>query len=133
LKRPADAPHAESLLCADPPTVDRTITQEPESFERSDSFPASTFNFSFPPYEGILDLPGAGTVGPNDYANPIPTSEDNLSTEERAIGRPVPLSVRSRASGHSSVGNDTELRTRPSATDGVQRPGLRFVTNGGWT
>ena len=82
MKRPADAPHAESLLRADPPTVDCThiLTQEPEPFERAPSFPSSTFDFSFPPYDGFFDLPAPSTtttttvINPNDY-HPTPTED----------------------------------------------------------
>ena len=45
IKRPADTFHSDSLLRADP------------SHLSSSSFPSSSFNFSFPPYDGVFDLP----------------------------------------------------------------------------
>ncbi|KAF8906565.1 hypothetical protein CPB84DRAFT_404413 [Gymnopilus junonius] len=46
-KRPADALHTDSFLRADPSNLDNS----------SSSFPSSSFNFSFPPYDGVFDLP----------------------------------------------------------------------------
>lgn len=76
-KRRADAPHAESMLRADPSNVDgiapmpivgpsRSQAQAnqdsgADQYEHGSPFPSSSFNFSFPPYEGLFDLPaGAG-------------------------------------------------------------------------
>lgn len=47
VKRPADAIHSDSFLRADP------IPDMPTS----SSFPSSSFNFSFPPYDGVFDVP----------------------------------------------------------------------------
>lgn len=72
-KRPAEAPHAESMLRADPPTVGGTaqhpVNQEPDQFEGGSPFPSSSFNFSFPPYDGLFDVPIPGTsLGQSDYS-----------------------------------------------------------------
>ncbi|EMD37831.1 hypothetical protein CERSUDRAFT_114478 [Gelatoporia subvermispora B] len=63
-KRRADAPHAESMLRADPPTVDFPRTMELEStLGRSSAgspFPTGSFNFTFPSsYDTFFDLSGA--------------------------------------------------------------------------
>ncbi|KAF8210258.1 hypothetical protein K438DRAFT_1710870 [Mycena galopus ATCC 62051] len=65
-KRRAEAPHDESMLRADPSNIDGNARpaiplEEPTSFDHaSSSFPSSTFNFSYPPYEGLF----AGTEYP---------------------------------------------------------------------
>ncbi|PPQ67299.1 hypothetical protein CVT25_005883 [Psilocybe cyanescens] len=51
-KRPADTLHSDSLLRADPSNIDHS-----EQDSSSSSFPSSSFNFSFPPYDGVFDLP----------------------------------------------------------------------------
>ncbi|EGO25829.1 hypothetical protein SERLADRAFT_448749 [Serpula lacrymans var. lacrymans S7.9] len=64
-KRRADAPHAESMLRADPSNVGQTTprqvdVQETEQFESSSPFPSTAFNFSYSPYDGMFDLSGSG-------------------------------------------------------------------------
>ena len=67
-KRPADAPHAESMLRADPPSVDESF-REQEPFDTDSSFPQTAFDFSFPPYDGMFDLVGSnGSLGQDDYS-----------------------------------------------------------------
>ncbi|KAF8161063.1 hypothetical protein B0H34DRAFT_673105 [Crassisporium funariophilum] len=56
-KRPADSMHGDSLLRADPSNLDNT-----HSLDATSPFPSSAFNFSYPPYEGVFDLPGASTA-----------------------------------------------------------------------
>ncbi|KAJ7262189.1 hypothetical protein B0H12DRAFT_1104690 [Mycena haematopus] len=57
-KRRAEAPHDESMLRADPSNIDgnpRIPHEEPPSFDHSSSsFPSSTFNFSYPSYDGLF-------------------------------------------------------------------------------
>ncbi|KAJ7218079.1 hypothetical protein GGX14DRAFT_439629 [Mycena pura] len=59
-KRRAEAPHDESMLRADPSHLHGTSRptiphEDPVPFEHiSGSFPSSSFNFSFPPYEGLF-------------------------------------------------------------------------------
>ena len=68
-KRRADAPHAESMLRADPASVEGSF-HELEPFESDSSFPQAAFDFSFPPYDGIFDLVGSsGSLGQGDYSN----------------------------------------------------------------
>lgn len=61
-KRRADAPHRESILRADPASIEGSSRpSESDQFADSDDiFPQSSFNFNFPPYSGIFDLPGTG-------------------------------------------------------------------------
>ncbi|KAF8993676.1 hypothetical protein BDQ17DRAFT_1401548 [Cyathus striatus] len=66
-KRRAEAVHFDSLLRADPSNVDGTHLSQQQSRDPTDAldgsspFPSSSFNFSFPPYEGIFDLPAPGS------------------------------------------------------------------------
>jgi hypothetical protein len=51
-----------------------------------------------------------------------------LDDEERALGRPLPLSVRSRSSGDSTPQNETELLTRPNSAGGfIKRKTSQFL------
>jgi GATA-binding protein, other eukaryote len=64
MKRRADAPHAESALRGDPADIDgmqgiaNSISDihDNDSYDRSGrSFPSSSFNFSYPSYDGLFD------------------------------------------------------------------------------
>lgn len=59
MKRPADAVHFDSLLRADPSNVDALppVNHEDDPAASTSSFPTSSFQFSYPPYEGLFDLP----------------------------------------------------------------------------
>ncbi|KDR75928.1 hypothetical protein GALMADRAFT_226589 [Galerina marginata CBS 339.88] len=73
-KRPADALHSDSLLRADP----SNLHQLPPP--TSSSFPSSNFNFSFPPYNGVFDLP-ADAHYPTSYHHHHPrTTSSNRSS-----------------------------------------------------
>ncbi|KAF9461277.1 hypothetical protein BDZ94DRAFT_1221591 [Collybia nuda] len=62
-KRRAETPHYESMLRADPSIVDGLPHQESDHLDSSGSpFPSSSFNFSFPPYEGLFSLPTSSSV-----------------------------------------------------------------------
>ncbi|KAJ7901815.1 hypothetical protein B0H14DRAFT_3851911 [Mycena olivaceomarginata] len=74
-KRRAEAPHDESLLRADPSNIDGNARpaiphdEPPSSFDHgSSSFPSSSFNFSYPPYEGIFSEYPSGS--PNRFHAP---------------------------------------------------------------
>ncbi|KAJ7594136.1 signal peptide peptidase-domain-containing protein [Mycena floridula] len=61
-RRADDAPHAESMLRADPsdvelpPTLLTSVPNHPfQPEERSSPFPSTSFNFSFPAYDGLFD------------------------------------------------------------------------------
>lgn len=64
-KRRAETPHYESMLRADPSIVDGSSHQESDHLDSNGSpFPSSSFNFSFPPYEGLFSLPApSSSVG----------------------------------------------------------------------
>lgn len=65
-KRRADAPHAESILRADPSNVEgnsrSTKPREADQYAGSGSFPSTTFNFSFTPYEAMFDFASQGSA-----------------------------------------------------------------------
>ncbi|KAF4567451.1 hypothetical protein EYR40_006454 [Pleurotus pulmonarius] len=88
-KRRAEAPHAESMLRADPPTVKSQSqlqsSREPDHFESTSSFPTSSFNFSFNTYD-FLDLNGhsmgqpSGSTGDGNYSQSARTSSVSASS-----------------------------------------------------
>lgn len=62
MKRPADAVHYDSLLRADPSNIDLPpVNHDDEPAPSTSSFPTSSFHFSYPPYEGLFDLPTSGS------------------------------------------------------------------------
>ncbi|KAJ7188286.1 hypothetical protein C8R46DRAFT_1054250 [Mycena filopes] len=69
-KRRAEAPHDESMLRADPSNVDGAVRpsvhEDPSSFDHSSSsFPSTSFNFSYPGYDGLFDLHSGGEYPPS--------------------------------------------------------------------
>jgi GATA-binding protein, other eukaryote len=79
-KRRADAPHAESMLRADPPSVEGSF-HELEPYENDSPFPQTVFDFSFPPYDGMFDLGTTGSLGQADYSNS--NTQGNSLSEQR--------------------------------------------------
>lgn len=78
-KRRADAPHSESMLRADPASVDGSMAQD--TYESDGTFPQTAFNFSYSHYEGIFDLAGSsgsGSMGQSDYSNGISSGSTPL-------------------------------------------------------
>ncbi|KAF8973304.1 hypothetical protein BDZ97DRAFT_1912855 [Flammula alnicola] len=79
-KRPADALHRDSLLRADPSNLEQLSPShdELETTTSGSPFPSSSFNFSFPPYDGIFDLPGGNNNSnvryPPSYHHPRTSS-----------------------------------------------------------
>ncbi|TFK74046.1 hypothetical protein BDN72DRAFT_956115 [Pluteus cervinus] len=60
IKRRAEAPHHESMLRADPSNLELQyphMHREQDQANRTSPFPSTAFNFAYPPYEGIFDLP----------------------------------------------------------------------------
>ncbi|KAF8658274.1 hypothetical protein AX16_002050 [Volvariella volvacea WC 439] len=119
-KRPAEAPHFESMLRADPSNVDGTQhplirdsdpqstqpTQHPSS-ERESPFPSSAFNFSFatphPSYEGLYDVSGVASSSMHQTEVSV-----GLPMHSRAI--PVERQYKaSEASSSSSVASTNSL------------------------
>ncbi|KAF7315734.1 Sec7-like domain belongs to guanine nucleotide exchange factors [Mycena indigotica] len=75
-KRRAEAPHDESMLRADPSNLDgnprASLSHDDHAFEQSSSFPSSSFNFSFPPYDGLFST--------TEFTNNTPSSRFPHST-----------------------------------------------------
>ena len=66
-KRRAETVIFDSLLRTDPSNMDGThspIDREIARNENTSPFPSTSFNFSFPPYEGILDIPTTASAAP---------------------------------------------------------------------
>ncbi|KAH9961238.1 hypothetical protein BC827DRAFT_333803 [Russula dissimulans] len=103
-KRPADAPHAESMLRADPPSVHSSLpivessdivnrfslshqhSSQPTSHHSPNgSFPSSTFSFTIPGYDGLFDMHTTQSLSPDypsiltaiDGSRHVPPYHDN--------------------------------------------------------
>ncbi|TFK44670.1 hypothetical protein BDQ12DRAFT_29683 [Crucibulum laeve] len=90
-KRRAENIHYESLLRGDPSDLDGSRGphgHDPELGEGSHSFPSTSFNFSYPPYEGIFDLPARGSsssMGQNsDYPNNLRGENQHFAHSTRS-------------------------------------------------
>ena len=87
-KRPADNVHSDSLLRADPSNLDSLPNPEPLNCA---SFPSSSFNFSYPPYEGVFDLPATSNqyhnyrTPRNDLYHPTATSPSTEGLSAAAV------------------------------------------------
>jgi GATA-binding protein, other eukaryote len=75
-KRRAETPHHESMLRGDPSNVERpSQNRAAEQFEASGSpFPSTTFNFSFPPYEGLFSSAASSSL--DEYNQPSHTGSN---------------------------------------------------------
>ncbi|GLB37098.1 putative pleckstrin homology domain containing protein [Lyophyllum shimeji] len=104
-KRRAEAPHSESMLRADPSIIKGanipSLLPSDQSEENASTFPSGTFNFSFPPYEGLFSLPGIS-----------PPSSAGRQTEYNQYRQQQPQQP---SSGRSSMGNQVYLSGSGSA------------------
>jgi len=81
-KRPAETPHAESLLRADPSNIvghdpRPSQPQDADQYVTNGSFPSTTFNFSCAPFEGMFDLPAHGnSIAHNEFCHMLHPSDD---------------------------------------------------------
>ncbi|EIN11585.1 hypothetical protein PUNSTDRAFT_83261 [Punctularia strigosozonata HHB-11173 SS5] len=111
-KRPADAPHAESMLRGDLPemTIDTNVPsehqhqqqhqQQQQQQERQSPFPSSSFNFSFPTPESYaygLAVGGGGGGGgeaspQTDFSSMLPTPEDGRPGAGAMLSHSLPYS-----------------------------------------
>ncbi|KAF7782530.1 transcriptional regulator family: GATA type zinc finger [Agaricus bisporus var. burnettii] len=80
-KRPAENVHFDSLLRSDPSNVNDNTAQSTSAnartigrSENNNPFPTSSFNFSFPAYDGIFDLPSSETSASADFSHSLRTS-----------------------------------------------------------
>jgi GATA-binding protein len=96
-KRRADTPHAESMLRADPASIEGSLphSKEQEHYEGDSAFPHATFDFSFPPYEGMFDIPSSSnSMGQGEYSHSLPS-------DSRILESRYQNSARSSANGHA--------------------------------
>ncbi|KAF8909838.1 hypothetical protein CPB85DRAFT_705335 [Mucidula mucida] len=110
-KRPADAPHVESMLRADPSDVEmsmatsRVNADNEHNFEPSSSFPSTSFNFSFGPYEGgMFDIHQGG----GDFPTLLPAAEGSAHGEGRY-----------HSSARSSISGPTFQPSSVGSSDGL--------------
>ncbi|KAM5530981.1 hypothetical protein V8D89_015363 [Ganoderma adspersum] len=88
-KRRADAPHAESMLRADPPAgfdlPPPMDTKELDPYRRSSPFPSSSFSFSLPAhYDSFFDLVAAnGSIGGPSVSSSIATPKEHQASDLR--------------------------------------------------
>lgn len=97
-KRRAETPHHESMLRGDPSNVERpSQNRASERFEASgSSFPSTSFNFSFPPYEGLFSSPVSSSLGGHDDYNQSAHTSSNQSRYQHH---------QHHSSRHSSINN----------------------------
>lgn len=110
-KRRADAPHAESMLRADPPAgfdlPPPMDAKDLDPYRRSSPFPSSSFSFSLPThYDSFFDLVAAnGGIGGPNVSSSIPTPKEHPASD-----LPFADSIRTSLNGTYSpsigVGNE---------------------------
>ena len=84
-KRRADAPHAESILRADPSNVEgnprSTEPREADQYVGNSSFPSTAFNFSFPQFEGLFDFASPGSAMPHHEFHMLQSGESARASD----------------------------------------------------
>lgn len=85
-KRRADAPHAESMLRADPSNVEgnphSSKPREADQYGGNGSFPATTFNFSFPALDGMFDFTSPGSaISHHDFPHMLQNAESARASD----------------------------------------------------
>lgn len=97
-KRPADLLHNDGFLGSEASVADGSQLSPIAHNKRPEgvngNFPSSPFNFSFPHYEGIFDVPGASTPSVNHHYSPSSTYANPRSTRSSSlyISTPAPSS-----------------------------------------
>jgi len=118
-KRPADAPHAESMLRADPPSVHSSspIVESADVLQRfslshqhsspptshhpsNGSFPSSPFNFTVAGYDGLFDMHHTQSLAP-DYSSVL-TAVDSSRHVPPYHENPHPALTTTSYSPHTS-------------------------------
>ncbi|TBU33764.1 hypothetical protein BD311DRAFT_711835 [Dichomitus squalens] len=115
-KRRADAPHAESMLRADPPAgfdlpppIDTKDLDH--HYRRESPFPSSSFNFSVPPsYDSFFDLSGAANngMGGTNMSASLSTPKDHSASEQH-FADSIRTSMNGTYSPAMSVGGSESL------------------------
>lgn len=97
-KRRAEAPHAESMLRADPSNVDGNPrnTQEPDQYVSTSPFPSTPFNFCFPRDYGMFDMHGGSH---NEFSHMLHATDDSHSSFHDSVSHPLNGSTYGSSSG----------------------------------
>ncbi|KAG1870198.1 hypothetical protein DFJ58DRAFT_653231 [Suillus subalutaceus] len=97
-KRRAEAPHAESMLRADPSNVDGNprTTQEPDQYVSTSPFPSTPFNFCFPRDYGMFDMHGGSH---NEFSHMLHATDDSHSSFHDSVSHPLNGSTYGSSSG----------------------------------
>jgi GATA-binding protein len=114
IKRPADALHSDSLLRADPSNIPEIDTPH----ATSSSFPTSSFNFSFPPYEGIFDLPANPNTNSHHYY-PRTTSSNRSSLYHSTSASPSTEGLSAAAASAAMAEGYAQLNAVTGADENV--------------
>ncbi|KAI1794173.1 hypothetical protein LXA43DRAFT_971422 [Ganoderma leucocontextum] len=110
-KRRADAPHAESMLRADPPAgfdlPPPMDAKELDPYRRSSPFPSSSFNFALPThYDSFFDLVAAnGGIGGPNVSGSIPTPKEH-PTSDLSFSDSIRTSLNGTYPPSMGVGNE---------------------------
>ncbi|KAF9478613.1 hypothetical protein BDN70DRAFT_879738 [Pholiota conissans] len=112
IKRPADALHTDSLLRADPsniPEIDphhhphHHHQHQHQHHTPSSSFPSSSFNFCFPPYDGIFDLPANPNANNSHHYYPRTSASNRSSLYHSTSASPSTEGLSAAAAAASQV------------------------------
>lgn len=124
-KRRADAPHAESMLRADPSNVDgnprTTQTQESDQYVSGNPFPSTPFNFCFP-RDYIYDMHGGSH---NEFSHMLHGTDDSHSSFHDPVPHPLNGSAFGPSVGTTSGVNEG-LSAAAAATSAAMAEGYRI-------
>ncbi|KAJ7783166.1 hypothetical protein B0H16DRAFT_1357703 [Mycena metata] len=134
IKRRAEAPHDESMLRADPSNVDGAVRpavhEDPPPFEGSSSFPSSSFNFSYPSYDGLFDLPGgdySASGSPSRFQQPARSYPSSSSSHnEGGLSAAAAAASAAMAEGYAHLSAANLAGGDESALDYRQLMGLVY-------
>ncbi|KAG1752920.1 hypothetical protein EDB19DRAFT_1892897 [Suillus lakei] len=121
-KRRAEAPHAESMLRADPSNVDGNprTTQEPDQYVSTSPFPSTPFNFCFPRDYGMFDMHGGSH---NEFSHMLHATDDSHSSFHDSVSH----SLNGSAYGSSSGVNEG-LSAAAAAASAAMAEGYRNLS-----
>ncbi|KAL4074056.1 hypothetical protein J3A83DRAFT_4090639 [Scleroderma citrinum] len=147
-KRPAETPHVESLLRADPSNIEGndprpSQPQDADQYVTNGSFPSTAFNFSCAPFEGIFDLqPHGNSVAHNEFSHMLHASDEGRPSDLRfhdstphsingvtytpSVGSPSGVNEGLSAVAAAANAAMAEGYTQPSAGNYLSDDGLEY-------
>ncbi|KAI9442111.1 hypothetical protein H4582DRAFT_2109820 [Lactarius indigo] len=141
-KRRADSPHAESMLRADPPSVQASpIVESPDTVHRfslshhhptpssnhssGGSFPSAPFNFTYPGYDAFFDLHAAHSL-PHDYPPILTDSSRHAPSYQEHPHSHLSTAAYSPHTTVSAVVSESYARLNATNLAGVEDPSMGF-------